>query len=448
MVPAAGEPASLQSMTRWGWEGPVIVGAAGRALVWAAGLGSFGWWQRDSGQYWALSTDLLASYGEVGGHGFEWSLMRPPGYPVLLSLMRAVSDTIAGVALLQTAFGIAAIALVYLLGAKLADRAVAAIAAWWLALSPIHIVDSSVLLTEVPFSVFLLAGILLVAPIASRDDASLWRWAAAGGTLGFAALVRPIALYLPLAVIMTVLLSPLRGRLGRPALLFLVAFALPVGGWVARNHAVTGVATMSTIEGLNLAYYRGAGAIAAEQGIPIEDARQQIEARVRAESFPGINPGELARIQRQVGIREIVGHPKGYAIAAARGLARMLGGPARSHFVERFRQTRMELLTQPLVLASAASAILLTIASAFGAVAWGRAREWRPLLLIGVPLGYMLLISAGYEAWARFRVPIEPLLAILAGVGVQSLCGTLAPRIPRAGQRVSPSAPGPRRRSR
>ena len=35
-------------------------------------------------------------------------------------------------------------------------------------------------------------------------------------------------------------------------------------------------------------------------------------------------------------------------------------------------------------------------------------------------IGYFVLISAGGEAEARFRVPIVPLLAIAAAAGVQS----------------------------
>lgn len=419
-------------MSRTDWKAPLVVGAVVRVLVWAGGLPSHGWVQTDTPQYWWLSADLLAGYSVRDGYLYDWGLMRPPGYPLLLALMRIVTDSDQGVALLQIGFGVAAIGLTYALAARLADRTVAAIAAWWLAVSPIHVVDSSVLLTEVPFSVFLLAAVLLVAPIAHRDEARPWRWAAAGLTLGFATLIRPIALYLPVAVLLAVLASRHRRRLVGPALVLLAASALPAGAWIARNYTVTGVATISTIQGLNLAYYRAAGAIAAEEGIPIEAARERIDASVRAESFRGMNLGELAQIQERVGMREIARHPTGYALAAARGLGRMLVGPARSHFVERFQDTRVEFVTMPLVAASAASAILLTLASAIGTLAWLRARAWRPLLLVGVPLGYMLLVSAGHEAWARFRVPLEPLLVVLAAVGIMSARRALAARRGRA----------------
>jgi hypothetical protein len=350
--------------------------------------------------------------------------------------MRMISDTDEGVALLQVGSGVAAVALTYVLARRVATPAVAALAAWWIALSPIHVVDSSVILTEVPFSVFLLVAILLVAPVVEGDAVSLWRWAGSGLVLGLATLIRPIALYLPMAVVLVLLLSRVRGRRFLAALLFVVAFAIPVGSWMARNHAVTGVATISTIQGLNLAYYRAAGAIAAEERISIDEARERIEAQVQAESFPGVNLGELSQIQSRVGMREIAHHPVGYARSAVRGLAYMLLGPAQSHFVERFKETPVGFLTKPLIALSAASALLLTLGSVIGVFVWARARAWRPLLLVGVPLGYLLIVGAGHEAWARFRVPIEPLLAILAAVGILGV------------KSLSPAGRGPRTRSR
>ena len=144
-------------------------------------------------------------------------------------------------------------------------------------------------------------------------------------------------------------------------------------------------------------------------------------ALVVAERKPGMNPAELSRIETRLGIREILRHLVGYAYTVVRGLAITLVGPARSHFVERFQGSPAAALTGPLVIASALSAILMTLASAAGALVWLRARDWRRLLLIGLPLAYLLLIGAGPESWARFRVPLEPLLPIVYGARVGAL---------------------------
>ena len=123
-------------------------------------------------------------------------------------------------------------------------------------------------------------------------------------------------------------------RLRWLALALLIVFAVPVGGWIARNYAVTGVATISTIQGFNLAYYRAAGSIAAEEHVPIDEARQRVDAVVRSETEPGMNLGDLSRVQARVGIREILDHPLGYLYTSARGLAYMLLGAAHSPVIE------------------------------------------------------------------------------------------------------------------
>jgi uncharacterized membrane protein YfcA len=151
------------------------------------------------------------------------------------------------------------------------------------------------------------------------------------------------------------------------------------------------------------------------------EAQQRMLNLVASEREPGSNPAERGRVETRVGIREIFRHPWGYAYTVVRGLVYTLVGPAQSHFVERFRGSPVEFLTPPLVVASAASAVLLTMASLIGAFAWIRAREWRRLLLLGLPLCYLLLIGSGPEAWARFRVPLEPILAIFAAVGLLTL---------------------------
>jgi hypothetical protein len=45
-------------------------------------------------------------------------------------------------------------------------------------------------------------------------------------------------------------------------------------------------------------------------------------------------------------------------------------------------------------------------------------RSWWPahLLLAGIAI-YLVVVPAGPEAYARFRVPVMPLLAVFAGIG-------------------------------
>lgn len=396
----------------------MFVGALLRVGAWSAGIWNGSWILTDTHQYWALSSDGLAGYRATDGWLYVWGLVRPPGYPAILWLLRQVSDGFGSVALLQIGFGVAAIVVTYGLASRIASRAEAAVAAWWVALSPIHVVFTSVLLTEVPFSVFLLTAVLLMSPLVGSLGIERWRWAGAGLAVGLATLIRPIALYLPVVVIAAVAISRVRARLALPMIVFLLAFAIPVSAWIARNHHATGIATVSTIEGFNLAYYRAAGAMAAQERIPVDRARRQILAMVEADREPGMNPAELSRVQARVGIRVILDHPIGFVFSSAKGLALTLLGPARSHFIRRFQDSPAAGLTPLLAAGSLVSALAMLIAGAGGACSLIFAREWRKLVLLGVPLLYLLAIGSGQESWARFRLPIEPLLATLAAIGV------------------------------
>ena len=58
---------------------------------------------------------------------------------------------------------------------------------------------------------------------------------------------------------------------------------------------------------------------------------------------------------------------------------------------------------------------------------WRMPRETGPVMLIL----YLMVLSSGPEAYPRFRVPLVPLLAMLAGGGYQHLRSAFAPAQPR-----------------
>lgn len=122
-------------------------------------------------------------------------------------------------------------------------------AASLLAVYPGHFYYSLHFVSEVPFGLFTaLALWLVMTPVSS----SRWRLAAdlgAGASAGLAALTRPQMLLLPaLAAAVAVVVRPGRAALARAAVVA-AAFALCLAPWVARNVAVMGRATLSTVGG-------------------------------------------------------------------------------------------------------------------------------------------------------------------------------------------------------
>lgn len=405
------------------WVGPVVVGALARIGVWALGLSRQTYLSRDTHGYWSLSEDLVSAYDGTNPALLETALLRSPGYPAILSFFRAVGDSYATAALLQSLVGVGAVFLTYQLALRLAGASVATVAAWWVAVDPLLVVQSSVLLTETAFSVLVLAALVPLTPLARTTPGNLapWRWATAGLLVAAATFVRPISLYLPILVLLVGLFVGLlhhRRRLIYCTLVFLVSFALPVGAWFFHNSSLTGVPTFSTVQGVNLALYRAVGAMIHEEGVPRNEARSEMRRLVEAETTPQMNPAEVAAIQSRVGIREILERPGGYVISATRGSIYTLFGPGRADIRERLSTGRWAAIATPLVILSITSALGMALCAAVGVWHLIRRRAWTPLLLLGVPLAYLLVIGSGQESEARFRVPLTPMIAILAGIGL------------------------------
>jgi len=203
-----------------------------------------------------------------------------------------------------------------------------------------------------------------------------------------------------------------------------LAFAIPTGGWIVRNTVETGVPTISTIEGTNFLEYRAAGALAAEEGLTLVEARDLLLSELEAQTEGGLNSAEWSAHKRSYGIRVLLQHPVGTMETMIRGGARMMLGPGRSPVYLRLGEAdpgnpdgRLE--------QTIAGLQFFILGGIYVAAIVGMASVWRNrrrelLILLTIPL-YFLLISSGPEAWARFRFPMVPFIAILAGFGLQRI---------------------------
>ena len=64
---------------------------------------------------------------------------------------------------------------------------------------------------------------------------------------------------------------------------------------------------------------------------------------------------------------------------------------------------------------------LMYAATVIGVFHLVRERRWTTLVLLLIVIAYFFALSAGPEANSRFRIPIVPFFAVLAGVGIDSL---------------------------
>lgn len=282
----------------------------------------------------------------------------------------------------------------------------------------------TVLSETVAAALVLAAAVCTVRSIRSTTARSAVRWSiTAGGLAGTTALVRPIAMFfgVPLAIAI-VAAADRRRRLAAAAALLAASLVLP-GLWTLRNARESGVATMSSLGGINLLHYRAAGTLAIRDpgGIDANLLRRREELEQRAcrqleadyqRPCASLSWAERSGQYAATALPVILGDPIATGRQAARGLAMIVFGGGASLLSELTgigeRTARLVCLAYTVPLAMLALA---------GIPYWwrrDRALAWVVLLVIA----YMFGMAMGAEAYSRFRVPVIALYAMLCGGGV------------------------------
>ncbi|MEO0085979.1 MAG: hypothetical protein ABIK37_05050, partial [candidate division WOR-3 bacterium] len=367
----------------------------------------------DSQQYLLLAESLTKN--GAFGWGAGPVTFRLPGYPTLLALL---GNRMWLIVLVQAVFGALVVLMSGMIGRRLGGDAGGLVAAGLVAADVGSVLHVGLVMSE---SLFLLLLVLAVFMFLSRTN-----WAA-GLALGAAAMTRPIALpaFVPMALVLLV-----RGQ-RRQLALFLVAFAVLPGLWLARNWRSFGIPGFTSNGGFNT-FYAAAGALVAErEGISIDSARVQL-ATEHALELDGDNPLRVGAAMGRIG-RELIRQDfPVYIRVYCRGVAWILFGVKADDLVSRIVRPEMRLSRARLVLRSgelrraartaavglAAFELLLTAVILVTAVA-GLGRLRRDLdawLLLGLAVFFVLAASPLTDG--RFRMPAIPLLAMLAGGAV------------------------------
>jgi len=405
-----------------------------------------GFFQIDSSGYWQLAGNLLE------GHGFSASEEAPrvpehsrtPGYPVFLAVFRKLGLPPAGVVFAQLLLSSLAAPLTSRLARRLgASAAGGRLAGGLVALDVPSISLANALVSETLFAVLLL-GMALV--LAGGPGPGFFGAALAGFALGLAILVRPIAALLP--AVIWICLAIGRARRARLIALgfFFLGCALPLTPWLARNARVFGRPFLSTIGHHNLLYYRAAGTLAWAEQISLVEAQGRLSRRA-AETIPftpAEDPVSFKRREGALGLRLLAERPALSAwIQATSSLSLLVrplrstldlqlgwapqgttlsrwGDPARARrwrrLLESTSPTTLALVGFQLAVAPAVVTLFL-----IGVIRQARRGSKVGVALVVILVAYFALISGGAEAYARFRAPIVPFLAIGAGWGLEAV---------------------------
>lgn len=415
------------------------------ALGWAMAPGGPLVREPDSPSY-IRAAEALAETGRFGRPG-EPELIRTPGYPLLLTIGIWLGHVDAATIALQIALGCLTAWLVYRIGLAVFERDDCALAAALVyACEPLSALYCSKLLSETLFTT-LTAAAMLCSLRFLRGQRALDLCASAGLVAG-AAFVRPIAYYLPLALVVLYLIwlwkrSESKTRLLVQMLAFVGLAFGPLLLWQARNYAVAGYARFSAISDVNLYFYQAAGALAAERGAPIREVQRELGYgddnayfRLHPEQRDWSQTRRFEFLHDEAA-RIIGEHPGAMLRAHLAGVRDMLTDPGTNAYLHFFRSDESE--QRPRATAGDASiwarlrrafrekprmaathAALCAILFAYYALAICgaiRCRAWRNarLLFVLAITGYLLALSGGPAAYHRFRLPLVPAACLLAG---------------------------------
>lgn len=335
------------------------------------------------------------------------SAERTPVYPVFLAAwMRVGGDRLSLFLAAQCLLGALTCALTVGLANRWLPWPAAAMAGLLVAIDPNSVLRCLDLRTETLFTFLLVGGTLMLA----WRGATTWGALAAGVCWSLAALARPIALLLPVALLIVWI-----AQRRRPAAYawFLVGFLPLVALWTERNHRLTGTWFFCSISTGQTTFYRAAGVEAARTHHDLPVVQHELAERLGQVAYvdDADRFGERLRAVRQAGRAIFCAAPGLTLQQEIIGWGRLLFGPG-SRSLENSR--RAPVRPRTIVAASYVVALGVLVAAAFR----GLVRLGRRGLLLGVLAAYFIVLAGGAAANSRFRTPILPLLAVLAVAGV------------------------------
>lgn len=390
-------------------------------------------------------------------------ITRTPGYPLFLaSLFWIFGETYVPVILMQILLTLGTIAITYHMGVQLWGDRVAFIGAVLLALDASSLFSAQMVLSDTLFTFLCCLAVSKGMDVFCEPNRTMVHLVAFSVLLAFATLVRPITYY-SIIIVMIILTTiwKLYGhqRWRRICVLLtivLIPWVILIGGWQLRNYLLTGSLTFSTIQSRSLLFYRAADVIARRDGIPLEEAQRRLGYQNYRELHPETRTWTEAQLHRRwkdEGVKIIRDHPGLLLKGELLGIVRMLFGPGESGLlvylgleakegrpgISLFKMSPREYIRTWIFknpgqfgLFVFSSSYLMVVYFGVVIALWrlisirdetrrdlskNKTFKGSNLFIWGVTL-YLVLISAGPEAYSRFRVPVMPFFSLYGGYGL------------------------------
>lgn len=403
----------------------------------------------DSPSYYVPAQSLRStgSYStQVDG---QWvpELYRTPGYPVfLIPFLGASGVHYRALQWCQALLNALSVGLLYLCGMLLWDsRRASLVAGLALSFDFVNAIHCTFVLTDILFVLAVTIALLLLIRVSLRPDIASIHFLWAGLTLSWAALIRPLALYafiLPTGGLLLLAIRPFKQKALLGTLLFVAGAITPSALWVTRNAMVAGQWTFSSIQGAELYLTKAATLYMQQHPQEMGDVKNRLRQQwARSERLPeaAIEEGNI----REAAKRFILDHKREYARLMIHDTLKLLTGnslkiaawaifkddryapnntshPAPSSPFAQARQLGQDHPTLGIALAT----YLILLCLMYGLACIGC---WYSILRHGYRITGIVLSTTFYlaavtiamslDAQARYRLPLMPLIFLMAGGG-------------------------------
>jgi 4-amino-4-deoxy-L-arabinose transferase-like glycosyltransferase len=370
-------------------------------------------------------------------------ILRTPGYPAFLAVIRGIFGDYRWASAVQLLMSIINCYLIFRIGSYIDQKqrvSYAAVILYLLSLNAAF--DALMIMTETLTSFMLILALWMLVEYWMTGHL-LWL-SASGLVLGLGALVRPSVL--PVMLVWFVLFACveiIHSRKGgalmkalTPILVFCISCYLLVFLWQIRNLFVTGSFTFSHVGTSTLKYWVVGQAIAEIEGISRGEAESLINSAPDAAeyilAFIRTNFDRFALIQARGVIRTVIGVEYRYWAEALTGVEVASSGIVSgmslnpSLVVDQIRSGNFWVLMG--LFSMAVNVVLYSLIGLSAVRVYRKRREnlfvFSLFLIAILTVVYSILVPFGHGS-ARFRVPVEPILALLAGM---AFYGTRVPK--------------------
>ena len=367
----------------------------------------------------------------------NWETDRTLGYPYFVTAIYAISNnSIWLVFAIQTLMNILMVPMVYWAAREIfSSRRSGNLAAATFSLSAISVAWASrYLYTETLFTLFLLIFLIIFVKIWQRD--SLKWFLTLGIMLGLATIVRSVLQYFVIIPILIILLQDRTFQ--RKAILSVITvlgLVLIIAPFQLRNLNEYGHYTLSTISG-NVLSKSMVTAKARADGTDYYQARDNLKFATRDDIS---NPFDLSATNKSLSLSSVKENSVDFAILYVQGIISFMIGTEKSSYIyvifnqdrpvldsphnaetfseriiRNIKDTQKEYFLIPILILKL---LVEYVAVALGLIILLRRKQKTMALLFVLTIAYFILATGFMGRAPRYKIPVLPLYAILAGGG-------------------------------